>query len=104
MYKKIGRYLFIVLACYLVYTILDSFSLLDFLNIDIIPSLTMQQILKAGMVVSAVGIILLWWNCQLAEWNVFVRKHRKYIEWSIFIFGISAFYKCNDWQSVLWGI
>lgn len=104
MHKKIGRYLFIVLACYLIYTILNSFSLLEFLNIDIIPELTMQQVLKAGMAVLIAGIILVWWNYQLAEWNVFVRKHRKYIEWSTFIFGISAFYKCNDWQSVILGI
>lgn len=101
MHKKISRYLFIVGACYLIYITLNSFSLLDFLNVDIIPSLTMQQILQISKIILGVGVVLILWDRQLTEWNVFVRTHRKYIEWSIFIFGIAAFYKCNNKQFVI---
>ena len=94
----------IILICYLTYAILKSFSLLKFLDVDIIPLLTVQGILVIGVILIIAGIIELLCNHKLTEWNVFIRTHKTYMECSIFICGIVAFYKSNDIQSIILGI
>lgn len=94
----------IICICYLTYAILKSLSLLNFLDVDIISLLTMQNILVIGGVLVIAGIIELFCNHKLTEWNVFIRTHKTYMECSIFICGIVAFYKSNDIQSIILGI
>lgn len=94
----------IILICYLAYAILKAFSLLNFLDVDIIPLLTMQSILVIGGILVIAGIIELFCNHKLTEWNVFIRTHKTYMEYGIFICGIVAFYKSNYIQSIILGI
>lgn len=104
--KKIGinlaDYILRVIISYLIYNIFKSLEMLQFLNFDIIPIVSVQQI---SIILGVCICFMLIWSLKKKKISVIHIALKKYIyeiHFMLYMFSILIWYKCKTIPQFLW--
>lgn len=104
--KKIGinliEYMFGVIISFLMYNFFVSLGMLEFLNVDIIPFISIQQI---SVFLGLCICFMLIWSLKkksISVVNIVLKKYIYEIHFMLYIFSILIWYKCKIIPQLLW--